>query len=79
MISEPSYQRKLEKSETPTNQEIAQIEKKHSFRYMQAISELIYTLVTCGPDISFPIIKLSQYSIRPTKIHFEAIKIYIDI
>ena len=74
MISELSYQRKLETSETPTEQEIAQLEKKHGFRYRQAIGELIYALVTCQPNISFPIIKLSQYSTRPTKIHFEAVK-----
>ena len=44
------------------------------FGYRQAIGELIYALVTCHPDISFPVIKLSQYSTRPTAIHFEAVK-----
>ena len=74
MISEPSYQRKLETAETPTEKEIAQLEKKHGFGYRQAIGELIYALVTCRPDISFPVIKLSQYSTRPTDLHFEAVK-----
>ena len=74
MISEPAYQRKLETLETPTEQEIAQLETKHGFGYRQAIGELIYALVTCRPDISFPVIKLSQYSTRPTEIHFEAVK-----
>ena len=34
-------------------------------------------MVTCRPDISFPLIKLSQYSSQPALIHFEAVrKIY---
>ena len=31
-------------------------------------------MVTCRPDISFPLIKLSQYSSKPAKNHFEAVK-----
>ena len=31
-------------------------------------------MVTCRPDISFPVTKLSQYSVQPSRIHFEAIK-----
>ena len=44
------------------------------FGYCQAIGELIYALVTCRPDISYPVIKLSQYSTRPTRVHFDAVK-----
>lgn len=44
------------------------------FGYRQAIGELIYAMVTCRADISHATIKLSQYSTRPTRIHFEAIK-----
>ena len=31
-------------------------------------------MVTCRPDTSFPVMELSQYSINPTKLHFEAVK-----
>ena len=31
-------------------------------------------MVTCRPDISFPLIKLSQYSINPAQEHYEAVK-----
>ena len=31
-------------------------------------------MVTYRPDISFPIIKLAQYSTKPSSIHFEAVK-----
>jgi hypothetical protein len=44
------------------------------FGYRQGIGELIYAMVTCRPDNSFPVIKLSQYSTRPTRLHFEAVK-----
>ena len=74
MISDPSYQRKLETTDTPTDKEIERLETKFGFGYRQAIGELIYALVTCRPDISFPVIKLSQYSTRPSEIHFEAVK-----
>ena len=74
MKSEAAYQRKLETADTPSESEIAALEKKYGFGYRQAIGELIYALVTCRPDISFPVIKLSQYSTRPTDIHFEAVK-----
>ena len=31
-------------------------------------------MVTCRPDISFPLIKLSQYSTKPTLAHFKAVQ-----
>jgi dUTP pyrophosphatase len=40
-----------------------------NFNYCQAIGELIFAMVTCRPDISFLLIKLSQYSANPAKIH----------
>ena len=74
MLSDSTYQRKLEQQHIPTEQEIHALELEMGFGYRQAIGELIYALVTCRPDISYAVIKLSQYSTRPTRIHFEAIK-----
>ena len=36
-------------------------------------------MVTCRPDISFPIIKFAQYSTNPSEIHLKQLKKYIDI
>ena len=44
------------------------------FHYRQAIGELIFAMVTCRPDISFPLIKLSQYSQNPAKEHYSAVR-----
>ena len=74
MLSDNNYQRKLENQAIPTDDEIKKMESDMGFGYRQAIGELIYALVTCRPDISFPVIKLAQYSTKPTLIHFEAIK-----
>ena len=35
-------------------------------------------MVTCRPDISYPLIKLSQYSTVPSELHFEAAQQLID-
>ena len=35
-------------------------------------------MVTCRPDISFPLIKLSQYSTRPALEHFKAVQELYD-
>ena len=74
MNADNSYQRQLEQAPIPTEEEIKALEKEMGFGYRQAIGELIYAMVTCRPDISYATIKLSQYSTRPTRIHFEAIK-----
>ena len=44
------------------------------FNYRQAIGELIYAMVTCHTDISFPLIKLSQYSINPAREHYMVVQ-----
>jgi dUTP pyrophosphatase len=74
MIADSHYQRKLETAEIPTEAEISALETEFGFGYRQAVGEIIYALVTCRPDISYPIIKLSQYSTRPQRIHFEALR-----
>lgn len=74
MIADTSYQRKLETAEAISPDDLPDIEEKFGFRYRQAIRELIYALVTCRPDLSYSVIKLSQYSSRPSEIHFEALQ-----
>ena len=72
MYNDAQYQRKLEQTEPAMD--ITRLEKDMGFGYRQAIGELIYAMVTCRPDISYAVLKLSQYSTRPNTIHFEAVK-----
>jgi hypothetical protein len=74
MQPDSQYLRRIENAEIVTEAEVAKLEEEFGFGYRQAVGELIYALVTCRPDISFPIIKLSQYSMRPNRIHFEALQ-----
>ena len=40
----------------------------------QVVGELIFLMVTCCPDVSFPLIKLSQHSTNPATEHYKAPK-----
>ena len=49
------------------------LERKY-FSYRKAIGELIWPMVTTRIDISFPTVKLSQYSSSPAAVHYLAVK-----
>ena len=74
MRSDAAYARNLEAATPLTTQQRDAMEKEYGFTYRQGIGEILYALVTCRPDISYATIKLSQYSTRPAKIHFDALK-----
>jgi hypothetical protein len=74
MHADPKYQHTLEQYTPLTDIERHEIEKEMGFGYRQGVGELIYAMVTCRPDISFSIIKLSQYSVSPGRVHFEALR-----
>ena len=74
MRADPPYLRELETAEPAQDDERNLLEKEYHFKYRQGIGEIIYAMVTCRPDISFPVIKLAQYSTKPARIHFEAVK-----
>ena len=75
MKSESAYLRALETADLPqTDKEQYKVTKAAGINYRQIIGEMIYAMVTCRPDISFPLIKLSQYSANPAPVHFEAAK-----
>ena len=44
------------------------------FSYRQCIGELIYALTICCIDISIAVITLSQHSLNPAEVHYEAVK-----
>jgi deoxyuridine 5'-triphosphate nucleotidohydrolase len=74
VTDEKELMRQLETAELPTNEEEQrQLQIKMRFNYRQAIGELIFAMVTCRPDLSFPLIKLSQYSANPAQVHYEAV------
>jgi hypothetical protein len=43
------------------------------FRYRAAIGELIWPMITTRPKISYPVVKLSQFSSNPAKVHYDAV------
>ena len=60
--------RKLEMSKGSDNPVEAQaLETETGFSYRQAIGELIFAMTVGRIDISYPIIKLSQYPAHPSK------------
>ncbi len=75
MEAESKFSRQMEEAEAPTDLK-AQIKLQHEMgiHYRQVIGELLYAMVTCRPDISYPVVKLSQYSIKPAREHYEAAK-----
>ena len=52
----------------------SKLELQNSFRYRQAIGELMFAAITCRPDILFPTIYLSQSSNHPAQCHYSAVK-----
>ena len=75
MIAESKFSRQMEDAKAPEDYK-AQIKLQHEMgiHYRQVIGELLYAMVTCRPDISYPVVKLSQYSITPAREHYEAAK-----
>ena len=75
MRSDSKYHRDLEQTIRPTTpHEQNQVQTQAGFSYRMAIGELIYALVVARLDISFAVIKLSQYSAIPAANHYQAIR-----
>ena len=63
----------MESAQPPVlEQDKQSLQIEMGLNYRQDIGELIFLMITCRPDISFPLIKLSQYSVNPAKEHYEA-------
>ena len=75
MKSEISYNCDL-KSALPLaiDKQHFQLQLQYKLNYIQLVGELIYTMVTCHPDIDFTVTKLSQYSSNPATEHYTVIK-----
>jgi hypothetical protein len=51
-----------------------QLQMKMGFNYHQVISEVIYPMMKCYPDIAFHATKLSQYMENPAEEHYKALQ-----
>ena len=75
MRSDSKYVAEIEQAKGPEDtKEKLELEMKMKFNYRQALGEVLYAMVTCRPDISIAVTKLSQYSQRPAEIHYVALK-----
>ena len=75
MNNDTSYITLLETSKGPEPPlQKFQLENEMGFSYRQAIGELMFAMVTCRPDISYPVLKLSTFSNDPSKEHYQAVK-----
>ena len=69
------YQTLLDTAQGPANPiEKEQLGDEMNFSYRQALGELLFAIVTCRPDISFQIIKLSTFANNPACEHCLALK-----
>lgn len=74
MTSDNDLIRQLDTAVGPTNDADKQaLEKEMGFKYRNATGELLFAMVTCRPDISNAIIKLTQFNMNPARCHYEAI------
>ena len=73
MRDDSKYQTELETATPPTLEEATALKNAH-FNCRQAIGEAICAMVTCRPDISCAVIKLSQCSTNPAAIHYKALR-----
>ena len=67
MNPDPAYLRSLETAIAPTTKDEAiKLQKQKQFNYRQVIGELLYAMVTCCPDIAYPVITNSA-NMPPTQ------------
>lgn len=75
MKEDASYQTILDQAEGPTDPtEKHTLENEMGFNYRNALGEALFAMITCRPDISFPVIKLSKFANNPAKVHYQALK-----
>ena len=74
MSPENDYIHSLDTAVPPTTDAGRLALENGHFRYRGAIGELIWAMITCRPELSFPVCKLSQFSADPAKIHYDAVR-----
>ena len=74
MAADNAHIHSLDTAIPPSNTAECEALEAANFRYRGAVGELIWAMITCRPEISFPIIKLSQFSTQPAAAHYTAVK-----
>ena len=65
----------LHTAEGPTLiEDQVQLAEEMGFKYRTGIGELLFAGITCRPEIMYAVIKLSQFSQQPAKVHYLAVK-----
>ena len=52
----------------------AKLSASMGIKYRNVLGELIFALVTCRPDLSYPMVKCAQATTAPHEIHYHALK-----
>ena len=74
MTSDNDLIRNLDTAIGPTDEAEKQaLQKEMGFKYRAATGELLFAMVTCRPDISNAVIKLTQFNVNPARCHYEAV------
>ena len=74
MSSTPEYIWQLDTTSGPDSEkEKQQLEQRMGFKYRAATGELLFSMVTCQPDISNAVIKLTQFNANPAACHYDAV------
>ena len=78
MKTDTAFTKEFDNTIGPTEpKEKEELEKEMGIRYRQATGELLFAMVTCRPDISYAVLKLTQHNNHPAKIHYEsALEVY---
>jgi hypothetical protein len=58
-------------SAAPLDPDVCAATDKQRFRYRGAINELIWPMITTCPELTSPVVKLSQFSVAPAMIHYD--------
>jgi hypothetical protein len=74
MRNDTAYQAQIETAIPPSAPKESRTLHDKNFNYQQAIGEGIYAMTVARPDIAYAVIKLSQYSHNPAKIHYQAVR-----
>ncbi len=54
--------------------EHAALTTRHGFKYRSLLGELLYTYVTCRPDVGYALVTLSKFASAPHDVHFSLLK-----
>ena len=58
----------------PDEKEQKRLSTAMGFTYRSGIGELIYPMITCRPDLSYGVVRASQYNACPAEIHYHGVR-----